>query len=272
MQQKKLRIAVLGAGRMGRELIHATTADESLQLAGVWVRSDESLVNAIGGSDQEALAAAVVDSDLDAVLKAADVAVDFTLPGATPRILDTVAKLDKPLVCGVSGLDDSGMQRMQAAASSVPIFYDRNMSFGIAVLADLVRRAGAVLGPEFVAAVHETHHVHKVDAPSGTALKLGEALAEVRNRDFASVLRYDEDQPARRTSPDEIVFSVTREGENPGEHTVVFQSGAESLELTHRVRHRRVFALGALQAARWLVRQQPGLYGMTDLARIDHRR
>ncbi len=239
-----LRIALLGAGRMGSELQQAIAADAGLALAGVWTRG----------------------KDLQSVLEPADVAVDFTLPQATIAILDAVVRLNKPLVCGVSGLDEEALARMRAAASSVPVFYDRNMSFGIAVMTELARRAGAALGPEFTAGILETHHVHKVDAPSGTALKLGEALADARGQDFASVYRYGGNEPPPRRSPDEILFSAAREGENPGEHTVVFSSGAETLELAHKVRNRRVFALGALRAARWLRRQQPGLYGMRDLA------
>ena len=253
-------ISVLGAGRMGRELVHAIAASEDLRLGGLWSRSEK--LPGLADPDE-----AVVSSDLETVLRAGDVAVDFTLPAATPQVLDAVVRLGKPLTCGVSGLGDETMARMRAAAASVAIFHDRNMSFGIAMLSELVHRAGATLGPEFVAEIHETHHVHKIDAPSGTALKLGEVLADARGKDFRSVYRYDEGQPVERRSPHEIVFSVTREGENPGEHRVIFRSEAETLELAHRVRSRRVFALGALQAARWLLAQPPGLYGMRDLAR-----
>src|SRR5690606_17612667 len=129
-------------------------------------------------------------------------------------------------------LDDAALARMRDAAGSLPVFHDRNMSVGIAVLTDLVTRAAAVLGPEFVAEVHETHHVHKRDAPSGTALKLGEALAAARRADFPSVYRYVEGGVAARRGPDDIVFLVTREGENPGEHRIVLRSPAETLELS----------------------------------------
>lgn len=258
-----LRIAVLGAGRMGQELIHAVNAAEGLHLAGVWTRRDRRLAAAGIEFDEQT----VVGNDLPAVLQQADVAVDFSLPEAAAEILEAVANAAKPLVCGVTGLDDALLQRMQAVATSLPVFYDRNMSFGIAVLKDLVCRAGALLGTEFQAGIHESHHVHKRDAPSGTALKLGEALAAVRHQDFSSVFRYAQDGVAARTSPDDIVFTATREGEIPGEHSVFFQSEAEILELTHRVTDRRVFANGALRAACWLVSQQPGLYRMSDLAK-----
>lgn len=251
---------------MGRELIAAVSAADAVALASVWARDRRRLADAIPGAGRAHLDAALVSADLPAVLASADVAVDFTLSAATPAILDSVAESGTPLVCGVSGLDEALMRRMREVAVSVPVFYDRNMSFGIAVLTDLVARAAAALGPEFVVDIHETHHVHKADAPSGTALKLGEALAAARGRDFASVYRYDERGAARRESPEDIVFSVTREGEVPGEHTVVFRSEAETLELGHAVRNRRVFAVGALRAARWLVRQPPGFYQMRHLA------
>jgi 4-hydroxy-tetrahydrodipicolinate reductase len=242
---------------MGRELIRAVPETEDLELAAVWTRRDA----AAGAND------VVASRDIDEVLAACDVAIDFTLPAATPRVLEAAARAGKPLVCGVSGLDDSLLAQMRSAAKSVPILYDRNMSFGIAVITELVRRAAAALGPQFVAEIRETHHVHKRDAPSGTALKLGEALADARGKDFRSVYRYEDDGLPRRSSPDEILISATRKGENPGEHTVVFRSESETLELVHRVRDRRVFALGALQAARWLLQQPPGLSGMGDLAR-----
>lgn len=252
---------------MGRELISAVAAGggNEVELASVWVRDRAALVDSLPVPERSVLDAAHAGRDLDAVLARADVAIDFTLPAATLRILEAVAEAGKPLVCGVSGLDEAVMRRMRTLADSVPVFYDRNMSFGIAVLTALVTRAGGVLGPEFVAEVHETHHVHKRDAPSGTALKLGEALAAARRQDFGRVYRYTERAPERQ-GPDDIVFLVTREGENPGEHSVVFRSEAETLELAHRVRDRRVFATGALRAAKWLIRQPPGYYQMSDLA------
>lgn len=242
---------------MGQELVRALAETGDLQLAAVWTRR--------GGVD--APAGAVASADLDAVLEAGDAAIDFTLPGATAQVLDRATRIGKPLVCGVSGLDDALLTRMRSAAERVPILYDRNMSIGVAVLTELVRHAAVALGTEFAAEIHETHHVHKRDAPSGTALKLAEALADARGQEFLGAYRYADGKLPQRSSPDEILVSATREGENAGEHTVVFRSGYETLQLAHRVQERRVFALGALQAARWLLRQPPGLYGMRDLAR-----
>jgi 4-hydroxy-tetrahydrodipicolinate reductase len=261
-----LRVAVLGAGRMGRELIATLAVSNDPTLAAVWARDPGKLVAGAGLAERAVLASVALSDDLDRVLAAADVAIDFTLPAATPAVLEAVARTGKPLVCGVSGLDEALLRRMREVAASVPVFHDRNMSFGIAVLSELTERAAAVLGPEFEAEVHETHHVHKIDAPSGTALKLGEAIAAARGADFASVFRYDARGEARRRSPEDIVFVVRREGEVPGEHTVVFRSAAETVELAHRVKYRRVFAEGALRAATWLAGRAPGFYRMRDLA------
>lgn len=261
-----LRIAVLGAGRMGQEIIRAVSASSTMQVAGVWTRNGERLAAArLDPRGRGAGSAPPVGSDLQAVLGQADVAIDFTLPAATHQVLEAACRARTPLVCGVTGLDGDRMQELHTAARSIPLFYDRNMSLGIALLQDLVTRAAVLLGRDFEASVHETHHVHKVDAPSGTALKLGEALAEAREQDLAAVYRYARNRIASRTSPDDIVFSATRTGEVAGEHEVRFQSETEVVTLRHQVTDRRVFAHGALRAAQWLVGRPAGLYGMSNL-------
>jgi 4-hydroxy-tetrahydrodipicolinate reductase len=254
-----LKLAVLGAGRMGREIVAAAASSDDIELAGVWVRGDRA--TALGPLPSAALAS----SNLEQVVVRAQVAVDFSLPAATLQVLDAVTKAGVPLVCGVTGLGADEMRQMAICARSIPLLYDRNMSLGIAVLKDLVARAAPRLQRGFVAEVHETHHVHKKDAPSGTAIALGEALARGVGRDFTDVYRYDPEGGTRRSKPEDIVFAVTRRGEVAGEHTVIFRSDAECLTLTHTVSDRRVFAQGGLQAARWLAEQPPGLYTMSDL-------
>lgn len=245
-----MKVAILGAGRMGQALVRAIEPSQDIELAGVWSRSTET---------------AGVGGELGRLLQDADVAIDFTLPAATAEILLHVTRAGKPLVCGVTGLDDERMSRVAEAARTVPLLYDRNMSIGIAVLTELVTLAGASLGQAFVASVREVHHVHKKDAPSGTALKLGEALAGARQQAFRDVYRYESDGEARRRSPGEIMVTAERRGDVPGEHHVRFESGAETLILSHSVTDRGVFAAGALMAAAWLTRQSPGLYGMRDV-------
>ena len=139
---------------------------------------------------------------------------------------------------------------MQSLANDLPVLFDRNMSQGIAVLHDAVTRIAAALGDEYTVEIHETHHVHKLDSPSGTALKLAEAVAAGRGQDPAAA---------------DIKFEVERRGEVPGDHSVVLSSATERLSLNHSVTTREVFVAGALRAARWLVGQEPGFYDMRNV-------
>lgn len=221
-----IRIGIAGAGRMGQAIKQSLQQADDLQLSNIWERG----------------------TSLDDVLTDSDVLVDFSLPEANTEILAAVVKHRKPLVCGVSGLDAKQVLAMQAAANTIPIVFDRNMSQGITVLNDVVRRVSGALGPEFAVEIHETHHVHKVDSPSGTALKLAESVAAARGED-----------------PSAIKFEVTREGEVPGDHSIVLSSATETLSFKHSVTTRQVFADGAVRAARWVAAQQPGWYDMSHV-------
>lgn len=211
---------------MGRSIADRVDLAPDLELAGIWRR---------GG-------------DIDEVASVSDVLIDFSLPDALATVLSAANRHRLPLVCGVSGLDERQMAEIRKTAESVAVVYDRNMSAGIAVLENAVRLAAAALGPEFEVQVHETHHVHKIDAPSGTALKLGEAIADTLGVD-----------------PGSIHYESERRGEVPGDHTVILASGTERLSLHHSVTTRDVFADGALRAARWIAGRPAGLYSMQDV-------
>lgn len=198
--------------------------------------------------DLELAGLATRDSDLAALVAASDVVVDFSLPEGTRDLLKVMAEVGKPLVCGVSGLGDEQMQRLAATAERFPVVFDRNMSQGIAVLDAVLREVGGALGAEFSVSIDEVHHVHKKDAPSGTALKLGETLTSVRDESAAG-----------------IEYASERRAEVPGDHTVTFKSATECLSFSHSVSTREVFADGALRAARWVVDRNPGLYSMRDV-------
>jgi 4-hydroxy-tetrahydrodipicolinate reductase len=213
---------------MGQAIVRAIDAADDLQISGVWARGES----------------------IDEVVAASDVIIDFSLPGATATVLEAVSNHQKPLVCGVSGLDEALWKAVEQAATVIPLVFDRNMSQGIAVLDDLVRRAAGSLGADFAVEVHETHHIHKVDSPSGTALQLGESIAAARQQE---------------TGEDGVQYQVERRGEVPGDHTVIFSSATETLTLGHSVTTRQVFADGALCAARWVVGQPPGLYRMRNV-------
>lgn len=210
---------------MSQAIAASIEQQADLELAGIWTR----------------------EGDLDAVVAAADVVIDFSLPEGTVAVLDAVVRHNKPLVCGVSGLDDAQMELLDRASAQIPVVYDRNMSLGIAVLEHSVREAAASLGLDFEIEISETHHIHKKDAPSGTALKLGEAVAAARGKDGT------------------VRFEVERRGEVPGDHEVVMRSPTERLTFAHSVTTRQVFADGALRAARWAIGRAAGLYGMRDV-------
>jgi len=212
---------------MGQSLASSIDAHSELTLAGIWQR---------GG-------------DLAALVAIADVVIDFSLPEATEQVLQAVVASAKPLVCGVSGLQEAQMLTLQAAAQTVPLVFDRNMSLGVAVLERSVRQAAASLGPAFEVQISEVHHVHKKDSPSGTALKLGEAIIEARGD----------------ASIDTVKFDVQRRGEVPGDHEVLMRSETELLSFRHSVTTRQVFVDGALRAARWVAEQAPGQYSMQDV-------
>lgn len=251
-RKSPISIAILGSGRMGAQVLQAVEEAGDCTVAGIWSREARQ------GADSR------ISADLTAVLASADAAIDFTLPEATDEVLQSVEAAAVPLVCGVSGLSPEQTDRLQGAALKVPLLYDRNMSLGIAVLTQLVRQAGRALGPPFCCEIHETHHVHKIDAPSGTALQLGEALAESRGQRFDEVFHYRPDDESGPVPTGSINFRVTRRGEVPGDHSVEFRTPSESVSLSHSVTDRRVFADGALHAAKWLVSQPPGRYRMAD--------
>jgi 4-hydroxy-tetrahydrodipicolinate reductase len=244
---------------MGRALLESAAGQEGLAVTSLWARSAES-ARGVGAEDH-----VLVSADLDAVLAAADVLVDFSLPEANERVVAAVLEHAKPLVCGVSGLDAQEQERLRRAGGRVGVVYDRNMSLGIAVLDGLVRQAAAALGENFEITVQESHHLHKRDAPSGTALKLGESIAGALGREFADVCFYDPDGSGGEAPPGAIRFEVERRGDIPGDHTVSLTSATERLTLGHSVTTRRVFADGALRAARWVAGQPPGLYSMRQV-------
>jgi len=227
---------------MGQAIIGSIAARDDMQLASVWVR-------AAGQAESLKLTAGtLVSADIRAVAAAADVLIDFSLPQATAEVIAAVSDAAVPLVIGVSGLEDAQLQLLDTAASSLAIVYDRNMSLGVALLEDAVRQAAAVLGTDFDVQVQETHHIHKLDSPSGTALKLGEAIAA-----------------ARGTEAGDMHYEVERRGEVPGDHTVIFSSATEKLTFAHSVTTRQVFADGAVRAASWVIGKAPGQYSMHDV-------
>ena len=253
-----LRIAIAGSGRMGQAIAAQVVTANDADLVGVWSRNPAR-------DEARFPAGTSLSPDIDALVDLADVLIDFSLPAGTVVAAGAAAAAQTPLVSGVSGLDAGQLAAVHAAGQVIPVVYDRNMSQGVALLGSLAERAAASLGSDFSIAIDETHHVHKIDAPSGTALKLGEAVAGARGRSLADVMWYEQDgEPPR----DAVSFHVERRGEVAGDHRIRFESANETLTLAHSVTSRAVFAAGALRAARWVMQASAGVYGMRDVLHL----
>lgn len=260
------RIAVMGAaGRMGRTLIELSGGHPDIALGGAFERHDSPQLGFDAG-----LVAGIGELGLKISpdhLWPADgfeVLIDFTTPAAT---LAHLAQCRKERICAVIGTTGIGPERaaIVAAASDIPIVYAPNMSIGVNLCFKLLEVAAQVLGPDFDVEVIEAHHRHKIDAPSGTALKMGEIIAAVLGRTLAEAAIYSRQGQIGPRGRQTIGFATVRAGEIVGDHTVLFAGAGERVEITHRAENRATFAAGALRAARWVVSQPPGLYDMQDV-------
>lgn len=262
-----IKVAVLGAaGRMGRAILACLAEAPDLKLAGAVTEIGDSALGTDAGEHAglESVGVPLTDDRAQA-LHGAQVAIDFTLPAALEANVAACTDAGTPLVIGTTGLSDRQLKVLEKASHEVPIVYGRNMSVGMNVFMHLVTQAAGALGPDYDVEIVEAHHRHKVDAPSGTALALGEAVAAVRGRRLDDLAVRTRDGQIGPRVPGTIGFSVIRGGNVVGDHTVMFIAPDERLELTHRAADRRAFALGALRAARWLAGRAPGLYTMADV-------
>ncbi|HET7649426.1 MAG TPA: 4-hydroxy-tetrahydrodipicolinate reductase [Gammaproteobacteria bacterium] len=255
-----VRIALLGAaGRMGRAIIESAHEFPGVSIGAALVQPDSALLNQLADRDLN------YSADLEGALTHCDVLIDFATPEATAAALERCVAAGKPVVIGVTGLDAALQRRIEAASRKIAVLTAANMSPGVNLLLQLVRTASAALGDAFDVEIIETHHRHKKDAPSGTALALGEAVAAGRGVTLADHAVYDRaGKPAVRETGS-IGFTSIRAGEIVGEHTVLLAGAGERLELTHRANSRATFANGALAAARWLAGKPAGRYTMADV-------
>ena len=243
-----------GTGRVGKLLLEDLKADDALVLSAVFVRSQ--LDFAIDPS-------ALVTNDIDTFLKACDVVVDFSLPEATQALLEKALKNPKPLVIATTGMNAHQFNLLKEASELMPVLYATNMSLGVAVLSKLVEQASRVL-EGFDIEIVEMHHKHKKDAPSGTALTLGESAAKGRNLDLDKVRVSGRNGNIGERSEDEIAVMALRGGDIVGRHTVGFYNDGEFIEMNHTATSRHTFSKGALRASKWLSAQQSGLYNISD--------
>lgn len=262
-----LRIAVTGAtGRMGQTLIRDVQAADDLELAG----ASEAPGHASLGTDiGEIVGCGPTGVKLtDAVEEAfanAEAVIDFTIPSATRAYVEETARAGLIHVIGTTGLDADTEAAIAKAAERATIIKSGNMSLGVNLLAHLTQQTAKLLDANFDIEIVEMHHRHKIDAPSGTALLLGEAAAKGRNVRLSDVAARGRDGQTGARRHGDIGFASLRGGEVVGDHTVMFASGNERIELTHKAQDRGLFSSGALHAARWGAGKAPGLYSMADV-------
>jgi len=265
-----VRVAIAGAGgRMGRALLEAATSTEGIVLAGAL---DIAGSPCVGRDAAELCAGAqgvLVASDAAQAIKSADVLVDFTRPEGTLGHVLACRKAKRAMVIGTTGFAPAGLEEIRAAAKDIPIVMAPNMSVGINVMLRLVEMASATLGPDYDVEVFEIHHKLKVDAPSGTALKLGEVAAKARAATLDKNAVFTRHGTTGERKSGSIGFSVARGGDIVGDHTVFFAGPGERLEITHRAASRATYAQGALRAARFIVGKPPGLYDMQDVLGLE---
>jgi 4-hydroxy-tetrahydrodipicolinate reductase len=251
-------------GRMGQSLIRALAEGSAFQLHGA-VASPESLRLGQESAAEGQPTGVMIGADAAAALKGASVAVDFSLGSAVGAHAQACAEAGVPLLVGTTGFDAAARAQLTRAAQSIAVLLAPNTSVGVAVLCRLVAQAAQALGEDYDVEISEAHHRSKRDAPSGTALSLGEAVAHARGRSLEDVAVYERHGATGPRSQGSIGFSAVRAGDIVGEHTVMFATAGERLEITHRASDRMTFARGALRGAAWLLARPPGLYGMQDV-------
>lgn len=255
-------------GRMGRRVVDVMRADPELQLVGA---VSHAVHPALGRDAGEVagvgpLGVSLTHSLVD-VLPPADVIIDFSVPEATITYLRTAADLHKAMVIGTTGFTAAQCEEISQLSQRVPCLVAPNMSVGVQVMFQLLQQLVTLLGPDYDVEILEMHHRMKVDAPSGTALRMAAIVAEALGRKVDDVAVYERRGVVGRRSANEIGMQAMRAGDIVGEHTVIFGGIGERLELIHRSQSRDTFAQGAVRAAKWIVQQPPGLYGMEDLLR-----
>lgn len=257
-------IGIHGAGgRMGRALIEAVANDAHTVLATAITRPGSDLLGLdagrMAGVDEQGV---LLTSDVAADC---DVLIDFSLPEPSLAAVAACRAAGRPVVIGTTGYSPEQLDQVHAAAHHIPVLLAPNMSVGVNLAFKLIDMAAQVLNDNVDIEVLEAHHRNKVDAPSGTAVRIGEILAAATGRDLGKVAVYGREGNTGVRARDTIGFATVRAGDIVGEHTVLFAGEGERIEITHRASSRMNFALGGVRAAKWLRDQRPGLYGMDDV-------
>ena len=261
-----IRLAIAGAsGRMGRMLIEAALKDRDVVLAAAFDQPGNPFVGRDAGELAGAACGVAIGDDARAAMAAADCLIDFTRPEGTLHHLDIAVELGKAVVIGTTGFSAEQKERIAACARRIPVVFAPNMAVGVNAVFKLLEVAARILDSGYDVEIIEAHHRYKVDAPSGTALRMGEVVARELGRDLTECAIYGREGVTGERRPETIGFSALRGGDVVGDHTVLFAGLGERIEITHKAGSRMPYALGSLRAARFLAGRQAGLFDMQDV-------
>jgi 4-hydroxy-tetrahydrodipicolinate reductase len=263
-------LALFGiTGRMGQSVLRALKEAPAFTLTGAIASAQSPRLGADAAGSDIAPTGVLITSDPVAGLRGASVAIDFSSGLCAAEHARACAAARVPILIGTTGLDADGRGVLQQAARDIAVLIAPNTSIGLGVVAQLVAQAARALGPAYDVEIVEVHHRMKRDAPSGTALLLGETVAAARGESLGEVAAYDRSARNAPRTPGSIGFCSARAGDVVGEHTVIFAGDGERVEIIHRATDRSIFARGALRAAEWLAGQPAGLYGMQHVLGLE---
>jgi len=262
----KIKIAIAGSsGRMGKTLLENVLLADDLALHAALEHGSSAMLGRDAGEFSGTPSGVKISADVAAALRGADVLIDFTRPEGTLHHLEICRKLGVNMVIGTTGFNAQQKALLGAAAQDIGIVFAPNMSVGVNLLFKLLETATRVLSEGYDIEIIEAHHRHKVDAPSGTALGLGEVVARTLGHDLAQCAVYGREGVTGERDPSTIGFATVRGGDIVGDHTVLYAGIGERIEITHKASSRATFALGALRAARYLKAHPAGMYDMQDV-------
>ncbi|MDP0561170.1 MAG: 4-hydroxy-tetrahydrodipicolinate reductase [Candidatus Endonucleobacter sp. (ex Gigantidas childressi)] len=262
-----IKVAIVGAaGRMGRILIEVLARDVEAKLSAAVVTSESGLLGVDAGElvGMGSLGVEISDSLADHIDEV-DAVIDFTRPTYTMKNAILCSHHQKSIVIGTTGLNTQQKQELQSISEKIPIVFAPNMSIGVNLVFKLLEMAAKVLDADADVEIIEAHHRNKKDAPSGTALKMGEVIANATNRDFEHCAVYGREGHANTRDKKTIGFATIRAGDIVGDHTALFACEGERIEITHKSNNRLIYARGAIKAVKFLHKKQPGLYDMQDV-------
>jgi len=256
---KKINLGITGCmGRMGQQLIKSSKKDINFKI--VTLTENRIVKNKFYGIKPEL--------NSDKAFKKAEVIIDFTIPKCTLEVLKIARRLKKKVVIGTTGFNKNQENLIKKYSKKIPILKAGNMSLGINLINKLIKISSSSLKNDFDIIINETHHRHKIDAPSGTAVMMGQAAAEGKNKKFENIKKISRLNIKAKSTKDKIVVSSFRKGEVIGDHEIIFSSRDEDITIKHTAKDRGIFANGAIQAVKWGMNKKPGLFDMSDVLNI----